>query len=523
MTAVKRMRSWLCCAGALGAALLFAAPAAATTAGTGLYIDGAGFGHGIGMSQYGAAGYAQHGYTYTQILRRYYAQTTLGSVNPNRTVTVLLKAKGAAAFSGATTIRGAARKLNANTNYSVLVIGGKLRIVSAGRTIGTYAAPLQISGPGVLDLIGMGSYRGSLVFRPSISGSGVMTVNSLGLDKYVRGVVSAEMPSNWPQQALEAQAVAARTYAVTVGAIGSDFDLYDDTRSEMYEGVAAETSSTNAAVAATRGQVVDYDGTPAVTYFFASSGGQTESIQNVWAGVAPEAWLVSQSDPYDDSFNNPYYRWSMNLSVGSADSKLGKLVDGRLEGINVLQRGVSPRIIRAQIVGTKGLTTATGAQLQTDLGTPSTWMSFTTVSAQGIETTSSIAPPAASTPSQTPVPTTTTAAATSTGGATTTAGGTSTGGQSDSPNTGGVGLGANGLGANVLGHVAGSFGDAVAGTIYPVDAGATVTAQLETSEGWTFAGSAQMAADGTYLIQVLGPGVYRVLYNGIIGPSAIVR
>ncbi len=507
MTAVTGMRSWLAGAGAVVAALLLAAPAAAAASGAGLYITGAGFGHGIGMSQYGAAGYAQHGFTYKQILRNYYSQTTVGTVNPNRTVTVLLKPKGAVAFTGATNIKGSARKLNVRTNYSILVVHGKLRIVSGGRTIGTYPAPLQVSGPGPLKLIGMGSYRGAFVFRPSTSGSGVMTVNAVGLDNYVRGVVSAEMPANWPQQALQAQAVAARTYAITVGAIGSYFDLYDDTRSEMYEGVAAETAATNAAVAATRGQVVDYNGAPAVTYFFASSGGQTESIQNVWAGVAPEAWLVSKSDPYDDSFNNPYYRWNLNLSVGSAGSKLGKLVNGQFEGINVLQRGVSPRVVQAQIVGTKGSSTASGAQLQDDLGTPSTWMSFTTVSAQGVQTTTPVGtttPPPAPTPAPTP---TTTATAT-----------TTTAGTGTTTTSGGVGLG-----ANALGHMAAGFGYAVTGTIYPVDAGATVTAQSETSGGWTFAGTGQVAANGTYAIPVLGSGSYRVLYNGIVGPTAIVR
>ena len=127
-----------------------------------------------------------------------------------------------------------------------------------------------------------------------------MTVNAVGLDDYVRGVVSAEMPSNWPQQALDAQAVAARTYAITSHPIGADFDVYDNTSSQMYEGVKAETPASNAAVAATSGQVVEYDGAPVTTYFFASSGGETESVQNVFQ-IAPEAWLVGRPDPYDDS------------------------------------------------------------------------------------------------------------------------------------------------------------------------------------------------------------------------------
>ena len=127
-----------------------------------------------------------------------------------------------------------------------------------------------------------------------------------------------------------------------------------DTRSQVYGGVAAQTPSGDAAEAATRGEVVDYAGQPATTYFFSSSGGYTESVQNAFLGVAPEAWLIGVPDPYDDADGNPYYRWHENLSVGAAAHRLGKLVKGSLEGIKVLQRGVSPRIVQAAVVGTEG-------------------------------------------------------------------------------------------------------------------------------------------------------------------------
>ena len=113
-------------AGALLGALLAAAPAGAATSGSGLYLAGAGNGHGIGMSQYGAAGYALHGASYEEILRDYYAQTTLGHVSPNRLVTVLLRPKGGAIFSGATAIKGwSVHKLNPAFNYSVERAGRK--------------------------------------------------------------------------------------------------------------------------------------------------------------------------------------------------------------------------------------------------------------------------------------------------------------------------------------------------------------------------------------------------------------
>jgi stage II sporulation protein D len=371
------------------AALVAASPAAAASAGAGLYISGAGYGHGVGMSQYGAAGYAEHGYSYRQILQKYYAQTTLGSVDPDQTLTVLLKSSGTSAFSGAIKIQGSKVKLNPSATYNVVRAGAKLRLKAPGQNLGPFKPPLQVTGTGPLSLVGMGTYRGSFVFSPSSAG-GVMTVNSLGLDEYVQGVVTAEMPSSWPQQALDTQAVAARTYAITTSAVGRGYDITDNGDSQAYGGVKAETASGNAAVAATRGQVVEYGGKPVATYFFSSSGGETESVQNVFAGGNPEPWLVGQPDPYDDSYGNPHYHWKINLSLAAAQAKLGKLVKGQLKAIKILKHGVSPRILLAQIVGTKGTTTATGVQLRTDFDAPSAWMSFTTISAQGVKTTSTV-------------------------------------------------------------------------------------------------------------------------------------
>jgi stage II sporulation protein D len=217
------------------------------------------------------------------------------------------------------------------------------------------------------------------------------------------------MPSSWPQQALDTQAVAARTYAITTSAVGRGYDIVDNSDSQAYGGVNAETPTGNAAVAATRGQVVEYGGKPVATYFFSSSGGETESVQNVFAGGAPKPWLVGQPDPYDDSYGNPHYRWKINLSLGAADAKLGKLVKGQLKAIKILKHGVSPRVVLAQIIGTKGTTTTTGVQLRTDFGAPSAWMSFTTISARGVKTTSTAVTTATST-------TTTTASGTSVNG-----------------------------------------------------------------------------------------------------------
>src|SRR5437588_1150567 len=222
-------------------------------------IRGGGNGHGVGMSQYGAYGYALHGKSYKFILAHYYQGTSLETVNPDRIVRVLLQT-GSAAFSGATKAGG--KKLKAGRTYSVQALAdGQITLTGpAGKRIGTFSAPLSVTGPGPLTVAGRGSYRGGLEFRPSGSGGGVETINAIGLADYVRGVVAAEMPSSWAAQALAAQAVAARTYALTSDVGGSAYQLYPDTRSQEYGGVAAETAATNAAVAATRGQIVTYNG-----------------------------------------------------------------------------------------------------------------------------------------------------------------------------------------------------------------------------------------------------------------------
>jgi stage II sporulation protein D len=362
----------------LTAAVLLAGFTAAARASSEFYIRGGGDGHGIGMSQYGAYGYALHGASYQSILAHYYQGTTLGSTDPRQTVRVLLTV-GPASFSGAGSVAGSHTRLAPGTTYTVKAAGARLTLATAaGKKVGTFAAPLTVSGSGPLTLGGHGAYRGSLQFSLA-AGGGVQTVNAVALDDYVRGVVAAEMPASWATAAVEAQAVAARTYAITTTVDGNGYDLYPDTRSQMYGGVSAETPATNAAVTATSGQVVTYDGKPVVTYFFASSGGHTESIQNVWAGATPEPWLVGVPDPYDAVGQNPYHSWGSQMSLAAAARKLGRLVKGSLLGISVTRHGVSPRIVQAQVVGTRGTSTVTGAQLQSIFGLSDTWASFTTI------------------------------------------------------------------------------------------------------------------------------------------------
>ncbi len=337
------------------------------------YIRGGGDGHGVGMSQYGAEGYAQHGESYRFILDHYYEGTSIGTVDPYQTVRVLLST-GQASFAGAT--RAGPARLNPSTTYIVKPqANGRFKLAPVGpkqkKIKGSFAPPLTVIGPGLLALAGHGNYRGSLILSSDGNG-GVQTVNAVSLDDYIEGVVPAEVPSNWAPQALEAQAVAARTYALTTSVGGNGYNLYDDTRSQMYGGANVETAASDAAVQATSGQVVTYNGLPVVTYFFSSSGGYTEDVQNVWPGVGPEPWLQGVPDPYDGTDGDPLHSWNRALTIAAATGKLRGLVKGALLGINVTKRGVSPRIVQAQVVGSRGSSTVSGTALAQDLGLPAT-------------------------------------------------------------------------------------------------------------------------------------------------------
>ncbi|HEY2656770.1 MAG TPA: hypothetical protein VGI55_13340, partial [Solirubrobacteraceae bacterium] len=170
------------------AAFAGAASAEAATTASGFYISGAGYGHGVGMSQYGALGFAQHGYSYRAILSHYYRDTTLSRVSPSTTVTVLVK-NGAASFRGANRVVGGgvvwknpgktgkkgkpakrpSKKedtLKPNTTYSVLPSGGQLKLMAGGREIAAATPPLVVGGGGPLTLLGAGAYHGELQFRP---------------------------------------------------------------------------------------------------------------------------------------------------------------------------------------------------------------------------------------------------------------------------------------------------------------------------------------------------------------------
>lgn len=472
------MRWVTCTILGIAASLALAAPAPAASV---FYVRGGGYGHGVGLSQYGAYGYALHGADYRTILAHYYQGTTLGAANPGRIVRVLLKT-GSAAFSGAT--RAGSTALNAGVTYSVQPqSGGSLALAdSSGKRVGTFPAPLTVTGAGPLTLAGVGRYRGSLQFRAA--GGGVETVNALSLDDYVRGVVAAEMPSSWSPQALEAQAVAARTFAITSHVGGAAFDVYSDTRSQAYRGVAAETRSTNAAVAATGGQIVTYGGRPVTTYFFSSSGGYTENVENVFGG-SPQPWLRGVPDPYDGAGGDPYHRWSYRMSVAAASGKVGGLVKGSLVGIKVLRHGASPRILTASVVGTRGKTTVSGVGLQQRFGLRSTWAQFTTITTNAGSVAHIPRRTSGAHSLDISAITAQTAAAVS----------------------------------DYVHQVLSAGVPIVYGKVFPGTRGSLLLVQRLAGRRWQTARRAHLGSGGAYRVRVPGAGSYRVLFGGLAGPT----
>src|SRR3954463_4531316 len=346
-------------------------------------IRGAGFGHGIGLSQYGAYGYAAHGANSQDIVLHYYKGTRLGNV-AGRTIRVLLQQGPSTVWvSGAT--RAGNHKLDSRKSYRLMRkgLGVELR-TAAGKRIATMTGVVTVASSSGSFVIGGrsinglsdGRYRGVLEVRPGTFG-GLAAVNALSLDDYIKGVIVGEMPTSWPQQALEAQAIVARSYALTTDAGGAVFDQYPDTRSQMYYGMSRETPGTNQAVQSTAGEVVMYGNTVASTYYFSTSGGRTENVENSWPGSAPVAYLKSVDDPYDNL--SPRHRWRFVWSKSKLDAKLGSFVKGRLKSVKVTKRGVSPRIIGAQVVGTRGTVNVTGPQLRSRLGLFDTWAYFVTI------------------------------------------------------------------------------------------------------------------------------------------------
>ncbi len=356
-------------AGTAGAALsaqpsgpVTAVPAPALSAPT-YVLTGGGYGHGVGLSQYGALAQAKANRDYRAILSFYYPGTELTKAAVTK-VRVLLadgrpsvKLASAAPFSvrdgSGVAIELAPGEITVTPDLRVVVDGKPTRLPGPLAFVPTPGTRLQLDGK---------EYRGEIRLA-AVSGA-LQVIDVLGLDAYLLGVVPGEVPKEWPSAALQAQAVAARSYALASIVKSKPFDLYSDTRSQVYYGVSAEAPTTTAAVKATSGQILSYAGKVATTFYYSSSGGRTASSKDVFGVVTP--YLQARDDPWDTL--SPYHRWdprsftaatlgqAFRLSAPVVDVKVEPSKSGRPLSVTLVKRtGANVLLRAADVRATLGL------------------------------------------------------------------------------------------------------------------------------------------------------------------------
>jgi stage II sporulation protein D len=337
-------------------------------------IKGRGWGHGVGLSQYGAYGLARRGTSYDGILAHYYPGTTLGPA-PVSKVRVLL-AEG--------------RKSVTITSQSLFRVrdgAGTLHILAPGSyTFGTglslkvkgAAKAERLPGPllftaGAFPLSVGRPYRGQI--QVILEGGKMRVINVVDLEAYLSGVVPSEVPTHWPAEALKAQAVVARSYALSSRKTGAAFDLYSDTRSQVYLGVQEEERPTNDAVAATAGKVLLYRGQVARTYYHSTSGGRTAAIADAWPGSKPLPYLVSVPDTQDAM--SPHHQWGPFVF---AAKKIAAAVKARGTLLEVTTTAnASGRVHTVTALTNLGQWTALGTDVRRALDLRSTWFDIGTL------------------------------------------------------------------------------------------------------------------------------------------------
>jgi len=380
-------------------AALAADPDGPTVLPSNVTFYGRGYGHGVGMSQDGARGRALDGQDAPTILAHYYQGTSVGPRTTTTGIRVLVLDKWTATAEhplriygrgGTWTVQGIKGTFPAEARLVVsprfVTKDGKtttvwrIRIASVENVmLVDQTAPLAKftvkaaepgtrfhlrSKPGSYDL-----YRGSLRVYTTQTKGKVSVVDRLPIEDYLRGVVPAEMPSTWPDEALRAQAIASRSYAVRKLRPGvSYFDTYDDSRSQVYRGVKVEKASTDAAIEETADLVLYSGSTVANALYHSTGGGATEDNEKAFVSAtgkrvaSPLSYLRGSSDRREDgtAFDAaaPYATWSTATYSRSTLSSWFKADPrtnvGTLTALDLRDRGVSGRLISVVLIGSAG-------------------------------------------------------------------------------------------------------------------------------------------------------------------------
>ncbi|MFG1922816.1 SpoIID/LytB domain-containing protein [Cryptosporangium sp. NPDC048952] len=411
-TATMLRRSALLPAAALVAAMVggglaspaqAAAPTANATAvsTTGVTVYGAGFGHGRGLSQYGAKAAAKKGLTGAKIAGFYYPGAALTSKgNPALRIRLSAIDGGNFTFSPvtgttvsgivATAATGKKVTLPAQPGWHVARSGANYvvqkKVGNRWTTAYTLAAPVTFSGPKTLKLTynkaktdcrggGTVTFDGSLT--ATTSDNAPRYVAKMPIDTYLRGVVASEMPSSWPAAALQAQTLAARTYATAKISASRYYDVIDTQQNQCWDGAVSETAATNAAITATAGKVLTVGGKVISAEFSSDSGGFTAT-----GGVS---YLPTKADPYSLASGSPAINWVKVVTpaqLAAIDGPAGLL---KVTAVKVTKRSSGGRWggradsfdLTGTVAGGKTTTVSiTGTTFRVKLGLKSTYLGF---------------------------------------------------------------------------------------------------------------------------------------------------
>jgi SpoIID/LytB domain protein len=391
-----------------------AAAVSATTSGHTFTFYGSGDGHGLGMSQWGAYGLAQKGWSYRSILTHFFSGTAVSvPPRPVRKVRVELTYDRTIVHL---TARVAPVVLRADAPMSGTMVGRipvgqtwTVRSMADGYAVrdanGTLVGNRDWGGP-VHHLYATYADRGGRVFVPeadAIWGQGFTyadgylefneyncaarclerVVLPIAFERYLLGI--GEMPSSWPIDALRSQAVAARTYATySVTHYGlrasCNCNLTDGANDQTYVGSdkvsGADGNRWAAAVSSTRAQIVSYRGNVIQSFFAASDGGHSENVEDAWHGGNPAyavAYLKGVCDPGEFAApRNPWTHWDYPFSAGVLTSRLAPYTGsiGTVLGFPALAHGGGGRIVHATVRGSNGTASVSGTQLRAALGLP---------------------------------------------------------------------------------------------------------------------------------------------------------
>ncbi len=266
-----------------------------------------------------------------------------------------------------------------NKHRVQVLAGGEMKLMFESQNRFLRLKPESVSIPKLINVNGQ-KFRGEIEVR-RYDTSDMTVINTLPLEDYLYGVVPKEIGALSPIEAVKAQAVAARTYSIRNLEKYSKwgFDMSNTVSDQAYGGYEYEHQNSNKAVDQTKAKILVYNGNPAATYYFSTSGGKTENIENVWSPDQSCPYLVSVEDTYEPT-NLTYSKWSEALTGSEISERLkSKGYDvGELISIQALQYSQAGRVIKLLVKGTKGEKIFEREKCRTALGLRSQWYSIST-------------------------------------------------------------------------------------------------------------------------------------------------